>query len=130
MSELGAPGALAGLRALDLTGHRAQLCGRLLAHMRADVITIEAPHGDDARATLPLPGPAVASARPPSSPITQLRLRPQKPACPPCSPAPPPPKAGGSIPACSGPPPPLSSMAPPDTSNVTKPSRAAAPCIG
>jgi len=46
MSE---PGALDGLRVLDLSGHRAQLCGRLLADMGADVIKIEPPHGDDAR---------------------------------------------------------------------------------
>ena len=43
------PGALAGLRVLDLTGHRAQLFGRLLADMGADVIKIEPPAGDDAR---------------------------------------------------------------------------------
>ena len=42
-------GALAGLRVLDLTGHRAQLCARLLADMGADVIKIEPPAGDDAR---------------------------------------------------------------------------------
>jgi benzylsuccinate CoA-transferase BbsE subunit len=46
MSE---PGALAGLRVLDLTGHRAQLCARLLADMGADVIKIEPVAGDDAR---------------------------------------------------------------------------------
>src|ERR1700684_725376 len=43
------PGALAGLRVLDLTGHRAQLCARLLGDMGADVIKIEPPAGDDAR---------------------------------------------------------------------------------
>ncbi len=42
-------GALDGLRVLDLTGHRAQLCARLLADMGADVIKIEPPAGDDAR---------------------------------------------------------------------------------
>ncbi len=43
------PGALAGLRVLDLSGHRAQLCARLLADMGADVIKVEPPGGDDAR---------------------------------------------------------------------------------
>ncbi len=43
------PGALAGLRVLDLSGHRAQFCARLLADMGADVIKVEPPAGDDAR---------------------------------------------------------------------------------
>src|SRR5260370_34401912 len=42
-------GALAGLRLLGLTGHRAKLCARLLADMGADVIKIEPPAGNDAR---------------------------------------------------------------------------------
>lgn len=42
-------GALAGLRVLDLSDHRAQLAGRLLADMGADVIKIEPPGGDHAR---------------------------------------------------------------------------------
>jgi crotonobetainyl-CoA:carnitine CoA-transferase CaiB-like acyl-CoA transferase len=42
-------GALAGLRVLDLSDHRAQLAGRLLADMGADVIKIEPPDGDHAR---------------------------------------------------------------------------------
>jgi benzylsuccinate CoA-transferase BbsE subunit len=42
-------GALAGLRVLDLTGHRAQLCARLLADMGADVVKVEPPGGDHAR---------------------------------------------------------------------------------
>jgi benzylsuccinate CoA-transferase BbsE subunit len=43
------PGALSGLRVLDLSDHRAHLCGRLLADMGADVIKIEPPGGDAAR---------------------------------------------------------------------------------
>ncbi len=42
-------GALAGLRVLDLSDHRAQLAGRLLADMGADVIKVEPPGGDHAR---------------------------------------------------------------------------------
>jgi benzylsuccinate CoA-transferase BbsE subunit len=48
MTGFGA-GALTGLRVLDLSGHRAQFCARLLADMGADVIKIEPPAGDDAR---------------------------------------------------------------------------------
>jgi benzylsuccinate CoA-transferase BbsE subunit len=43
------PGALAGLRVLDLSTHRAHLCARLLADMGADVIKVEPPTGDDGR---------------------------------------------------------------------------------
>ena len=46
---MSAPGALAGLRVLDLSDHRAQLAGRLLADMGADVIKIEPPGGDRSR---------------------------------------------------------------------------------
>jgi benzylsuccinate CoA-transferase BbsE subunit len=42
-------GALAGLRILDLSTYRGQLCGRLLADMGADVIKVEPPGGDEAR---------------------------------------------------------------------------------
>ncbi|MGO9453050.1 MAG: CaiB/BaiF CoA transferase family protein [Candidatus Binataceae bacterium] len=50
------PGALAGLRVLDLSDHRAQLAGRLLADMGADVIKIEPPGGDHARTIGPFAG--------------------------------------------------------------------------
>jgi benzylsuccinate CoA-transferase BbsE subunit len=50
------PGALAGLRVLDLSDHRAQLCGRLLADMGADVIKVEPPGGDPARRIGPFAG--------------------------------------------------------------------------
>jgi benzylsuccinate CoA-transferase BbsE subunit len=43
------PAALAGLRVLDLTTHRGNLCGRLLADMGADVVKVEPVDGDDAR---------------------------------------------------------------------------------
>jgi len=46
-------GALGGLRVLDLTDYRAQLCGRLLADMGADVIKVEPPGGDSARRVAP-----------------------------------------------------------------------------
>jgi benzylsuccinate CoA-transferase BbsE subunit len=42
-------GALAGLRVLDLSTHRAHLCARLLADMGADVIKVEPPGGDEGR---------------------------------------------------------------------------------
>jgi benzylsuccinate CoA-transferase BbsE subunit len=42
-------GALAGLRVLDLTDHRAELCARLLADMGADVVKVEPPSGSDSR---------------------------------------------------------------------------------
>lgn len=40
---------LSGLRILDLSDYRGQLCGRLLADMGADVIKVEPPGGDEAR---------------------------------------------------------------------------------
>src|SRR5262249_15441704 len=54
-------GALSGLRVPDLSDYRAQLCGRLLADMGADVIKVEPPGGDAARRN----GPFVDDAPPP-----------------------------------------------------------------
>ncbi|MGH7907517.1 MAG: CaiB/BaiF CoA transferase family protein, partial [Candidatus Binataceae bacterium] len=45
--------ALSGLRVIDLTGYRSQLCGRLMADMGADVIKVEPPGGDSARKIAP-----------------------------------------------------------------------------
>src|ERR1700674_1938191 len=45
--------ALSGLRILDLSNYRGQLCGRLLADMGADVIKVEPPGGDEARSIAP-----------------------------------------------------------------------------
>jgi len=47
------PGALDGLRVLDLTNYRGQLCARLMADMGADVIKVEPPAGDLARRIAP-----------------------------------------------------------------------------
>ena len=47
--QLDEAGALTGLRILDLSNHRGQLCGRLLADMGADVLKVEPPGGDAAR---------------------------------------------------------------------------------
>ncbi len=50
------PGALNGLRVLDLTDHRAQLCARIFADLGADVIKLESPGGDAARRIGPFAG--------------------------------------------------------------------------
>ncbi len=42
-----APGALQGLRVLDLSDDKGQYCGKLMADMGADVIKIEPPSGDE-----------------------------------------------------------------------------------
>ncbi len=48
-----APGVLAGLRVLDLTGPIGHYAGRLLADLGADVIKLEPPGGDPARRWAP-----------------------------------------------------------------------------
>ena len=46
-------GALAHLRALDLTGPGSQYCGRLMADLGADVVRVEPPAGEDAGVLVP-----------------------------------------------------------------------------
>jgi crotonobetainyl-CoA:carnitine CoA-transferase CaiB-like acyl-CoA transferase len=48
------PGALDGVRVLDLAGESGALCGKLLADMGADVIAIEPPNGTAMRRTGPV----------------------------------------------------------------------------
>ncbi len=48
-SSSDAPGALTGLRVVEIGGQNGQYCGKLLADMGADVIKVEPPVGDDAR---------------------------------------------------------------------------------
>ena len=43
------PGPLAGCRVLELTDHKGEFCGKLLADMGADVIKIEPPGGQSTR---------------------------------------------------------------------------------
>ncbi len=50
------PGALSGLRILDLTGRMGGYCGLLLANLGAEVILIEAPEGDAMRREGPFKG--------------------------------------------------------------------------
>lgn len=52
-SEAGAPGALVGLRVVELGGLNAMYCGKLLADMGAEVIVVEPPGGGEARRTGP-----------------------------------------------------------------------------
>ena len=50
------PSALDHLRVLDLTNHLGQMCARVLGDMGADVIKVEPPGGDPARAMPPFAG--------------------------------------------------------------------------
>ncbi|MDA8047917.1 MAG: CoA transferase [Actinomycetota bacterium] len=47
---------LAGLRVLDMSDERAELCGRLLADLGADVVRLEPPEGSPSRRMPPLAG--------------------------------------------------------------------------
>lgn len=49
-------GALAGLRVLDLATDRAELCGRTLAELGADVVKVEPPGGSSSRRLAPFAG--------------------------------------------------------------------------
>ena len=49
-------GALAHLRALDLTGPGSQYAGRLMADLGADVVRVEPPSGDEGRRRAPFAG--------------------------------------------------------------------------
>jgi crotonobetainyl-CoA:carnitine CoA-transferase CaiB-like acyl-CoA transferase len=49
----GSPGALSGLRVLDLTGRMGGYCGLLLANLGAEVILVEPPCGDPMRSQGP-----------------------------------------------------------------------------
>ena len=56
-------GALAHLRALDLTGPNSQYCGRLMADLGADVVKVEPPDGDAARHLSPFAREAAGPER-------------------------------------------------------------------
>ena len=56
--ENAAPGALEPYRVLDLTGAPGALGGRVLAGLGADVVKVERPGGDPARARGPFLGDA------------------------------------------------------------------------
>ena len=47
------PGALSGLRVLELSGHEGDFCGKLIADMGADVIKVEPPGGESSRSRGP-----------------------------------------------------------------------------
>jgi len=53
VNSAGEPGPLAGLRVVELGGAVVQFCGKLMADLGAEVIKVEPPHGDAARAIGP-----------------------------------------------------------------------------
>ncbi len=56
MTEPVAPGALAGLKVLDLTGELGNYCGKLFADLGADVVLVEPPEGIASRRRGPFLG--------------------------------------------------------------------------
>lgn len=62
-----APGALDGVRVLDVAGPSGVYCGRLLAGLGAEVIRIEPPDGDQSRRIAPFYEPAGATGAPEQS---------------------------------------------------------------
>ena len=56
MGDSPGPGALAGLRVLDLSGPIGAYCTRLLADLGADVVLVEPPGGDPLRRMPPFRG--------------------------------------------------------------------------
>lgn len=74
MNSDGLPGALTGLRVLDLTSPMGAYCTKLMADMGADVIRIEPPGGDPAR----LAGPFVHDRLDPDAGIPFLFMNSHK----------------------------------------------------
>lgn len=56
MAETRSPGALDGVRVLELPGLAGAFCGKLLADLGADVVKIEPPEGDPVRRLAPFKG--------------------------------------------------------------------------
>ena len=57
------PGALSGLRVLDLTGRMGGYCGLLLANLGAEVILVEPVDGDPMRREGPRRKPSLPKSR-------------------------------------------------------------------
>ena len=49
MTDSQQPGALAGLRVLELSDEKGQWCGKMMADLGADVIKVEPPGGQSTR---------------------------------------------------------------------------------
>jgi len=61
--DRGTPGALAGIRVVELADESGVYCGKLLADMGADVVKVEPPGGDATRALPPFIGDAPGPGR-------------------------------------------------------------------